>query len=236
LPANAAIAYVQGGSSAGLGASRAVTYPSPQSAGSTNIAIVVWAAGAIISDLSDSSGSAYTLAGTTTASGGVQAVYYAKNVSAASTNVVTTTFSYSTYSSVVILQYTGIDLTAPFDGFAAASGFGTSANSASVSATTTNSLILGVISTSSGAATAGSGFTARVDTTSAGGTLTEDRFATATGSYTASAPLQTTGANWTAQVVIFRGASSTPGSQTAGAVTYQYDSFGRLKQVTVTPN
>ncbi len=105
---------------------------------------------------------------------------------------------YSTYSSVVILQYAGLDLAAPLDGFAAASG--ANASSASASATTTSSLILGVISTSSGTATAGTGFTSRINTTGAGGILIEDRFVTATGSALATPLLpQTTSANWVAQ-------------------------------------
>ena len=111
------------------------------------------------------------------------------------------------YPDVRILEYSGADPSNPVD--VTAAGSGTSSTSASASATTTNAtdLIFGaniVATTTSGP---GSGFTKRL-LTSLDGDIAEDRMVTATGSYSATAPLSSSGP-WIMQLVSFRTTSGT---------------------------
>ena len=89
-----------------------------------------------VSSVVDSKGNVYTKAiGPTTTSGLSQSIYYAKNI-AAGTNTVTVTFNQAAaYPDVRILEYSGLDPSAPLDVTAGAVGSGTSASSGAATTT-----------------------------------------------------------------------------------------------------
>ncbi|HET7208804.1 MAG TPA: LamG-like jellyroll fold domain-containing protein, partial [Terriglobales bacterium] len=189
-----------------------VPYSAAQTAGDLNVAVVGWNdASATVSSVSDSSGNLYTLAvGPTRVSGTLtQSIYYAKNIlaAAANSNVLTVRFSASAISpDIRILEYKGLDTTSPFD--VAAAGTGNSGSSSSPSVITSNAsdLILGANIVVSSTAGPGGGFTQRI-LTSPDGDIAEDRIVSATGSYSATAPL-TSPAAWIMQMVAFKAASA----------------------------
>ena len=170
-----------------------VAYTSAQVAGDTNILVIGWTnATSNITSVTDTAGNIYQLAVPTVRGSGIsQAIYYAKNIksAAAGTNTVTVTFNTATqYVDLRALEYSGLDLVNPFD-------VGTSAHE----------LIIGAGTTAGGFSAAGSGFTTRV-ITSPDGDIAEDRFVTATGSYSATASLSGSAA-WVMQVATFKAVS-----------------------------
>jgi hypothetical protein len=202
----------------------AVPFKAAQSAGDLNVVVVGWNDGnAKISAVKDTKGNVYTLAvGPTVASGLVsQSIYYAKNIvaAAAGANSVTVTFTKpATSADIRILEYSGANQTSPLD--VTATGTGNSSTSSTSAVTTTNGsdLLLAanlVITSTSGA---GSGFTNRM-VTSPDGDIVEDRNVTTTGSYSASAPLTSSGV-WLMQMVAFKAAGVAPNPPTApGSLT-----------------
>jgi fibronectin type 3 domain-containing protein len=207
--ATTTITYVQGAyaSPQSTQTSVSVTFAAAQAAGDLNVVAVGWNnSTATVSSITDKSGNAYTLAVGPTIQSGVasQSIYYAKSIvaAAAGTNVVTVTFSSAAaFPDIRILEYKGVDPNNPVD-VTAASG-GNSATSASGSATTTNAtdLLFGanlVQTTTSGP---GGGFTSRL-LTSPDGDIAEDQMVTATGAYSATAPLSS--GQWIMQMVAFR--------------------------------
>jgi uncharacterized membrane protein len=185
-----------------------VTFTAAQVAGDLNVVAVGWNdSTATVSAVRDSKGNVYTRAvGPTVVSGALsQSIYYAKNIApaAAGTNVVTVTFSTAAvYPDIRILEYSGADPNNPVDVTAASSGNSTSSSSGSATTTNATDLIFGanmVLTTTSGP---GSGFTKRL-LTSPDGDIAEDRMVTATGSYSATAPIVPSG-RWIMQMVAFR--------------------------------
>ena len=184
-----------------------VTYTSAQVAGDTNILAIGWNnATSNITSVTDSAGNVYQLAVPTARGNGLsQAIYYAKNIKAAAagTNTVTVTFNTATpFIDVRAMEYSGLDLVNPFDVGTSASGTGTSANSGSVTTTAAHELVFGAGMTAGGFSTAGSSFTTRI-ITSPDLDIAEDRFVTATGSYSATASLSGSAA-WVMQVATFK--------------------------------
>ena len=187
-----------------------VAYTSAQVAGDTNILVIGWNnATSNITSVTDTAGNIYQLAVPTVRGSGIsQAIYYAKNIksAAAGTNTVTVTFNTATqYVDLRALEYSGLDLANPFDVGASASGTSNSANSGAVTTTAAHELIIGAGTTAGGFSAAGSGFTTRV-ITSPDGDIAEDRFVTATGSYSATASLSGSAA-WVMQVATFKAVS-----------------------------
>ncbi len=185
-----------------------VTFTAAQVAGDLNVVAVGWNdSTATVSSVRDTKGNVYTLAvGPTIISGRLsQSIYYAKNIvaAAAGSNAVTVTFSTAAaYPDVRVLEYSGADPGSPVDVTAAASGNSTSSNSGSVTTTNATDLIFGanmVFTTTTGA---GSGFTKRL-LTSPDADIAEDKMVTATGSYSAVAPVMPSG-QWIMQMVAFR--------------------------------
>ena len=185
-----------------------VTFNAGQTAGNLNVVVVGWNdSTASVSSVVDSKGNTYTRAvGPTIVSGTLsQSIYYAKNIAAATagSNAVTVTFaSAATSPDVRILEYSGADPSSPVDVTAANSGNSASSNSGSSTTTNATDLIFAaniVITLTSGP---GSGFTTRL-LTSPDGDIAEDQMVTATGSYSASAPLTSAGP-WIMQMVAFR--------------------------------
>ena len=195
----------------------AVTYTRAQVAGNTNILAIGWHnTTSNITSVTDSAGNIYQLAEPTTRGTGVsQAIYYAKNIKAAAagTNKVTTTFNTATrYVDIRALEYSGLDRVNPFNVGTSAAGTGTSANSGTVTTTTPGALIFGAGITTGDFSTAGANFTTRIITT-LGDDIAQDRFVTATGAYSATAPLRGS-APWVMQVATFKAASAPAGGNT----------------------
>jgi len=188
-----------------------VAFKGAQAAGDLNVVVVGWNdSTATVTAVTDKSGNIYTRAvGPTVLSGALsQSIYYAKNIvsAAAGANVVSVTFSVAAvYPDIRILEYKGADLNNPVDVTAAASG--DSDFSSSGSATTTNPMDLIFGSNIVGTYTSGpgTGFTSRI-ITSPDGDIVEDHMVTATGSYSATAPLSS--GTWIMQMVAFRTASA----------------------------
>ncbi len=185
-----------------------VTFTAAQVAGDLNVVVVGWNdSTATVSSVRDSKGNVYTRAvGPTVVSGFLsQSIYYAKNIAsaAAGSNIVTVTFSTAaTYPDIRILEYSGADPANPVDVTAANSGSSTSSSSGSATTTNATDLIFGanmVLTTTTGP---GSGFTTRL-LTSPDSDIAEDRMVTATGSYSATAPVSPSG-SWIMQMVAFR--------------------------------
>jgi hypothetical protein len=103
------------------------------------------------------------------------------------------------------VEYSGLDLANPFDVGVSSSGTSNSPNSGAVTTTIAHELVFGAGVTTGGFSTAGSGFTTRV-ITSPDLDIAEDRFVTATGSYSATASLSGSAA-WVMQVATFKAAS-----------------------------
>ena len=101
----------------------------------------------------------------------------------------TVTFNAATpYVDIRALEYSGLDPVNPFDVGASASGTGTSANSGSVTTTAAQRADLRGWNDAGDFSAAGANFTTRI-ITSPDGDIAEDRFVTATGSYSATASL-----------------------------------------------
>ena len=190
----------------------AVAFSGAQNAGDLNVVVVGWNdSSATVTSVVDQSGNPYAPASAPTTGNGLsQSIYYAKNIAAAAAgaNRVTVTFSTAAvYPDVRIVEYSGADRSNPFD--VAAGSFGNSASSSSGSATTTNAtdLLFGANTVATLTTGPGSGFITRL-ITSPDGDIAEDRSVTSTGTYSATAPLSSSGP-WVMQMVVFRAASST---------------------------
>ena len=187
-----------------------VVYSAVQQAADTNILVIGWNnTTSNVTSVTDSAGNVYQLAAPVVRGNGIsQAIYYAKNIkaSAAGANTVTVAFDRATqYVDLRALEYSGLDLVNPLDTSASASGTSNTANSGTVTSTAPHELILGAGTTTGGFSGPGSGFTTRIITTP-DADIAEDRFVTATGSYSAAASLSGSAA-WVMQVVAFKASS-----------------------------
>ena len=183
-----------------------VTLGARQTAGDLNVVVVGWNdATATVGTVTDSFGNSYQLAaGPTVISGTAsQAIYYAANIVGGSTNTVAVSFSSAAvYADVRVLEYSGIATASPVDVVATGSGNSTLSATGAVTTGNANDLIVGanlVLTTTTGP---GSGFTSRV-ITNPDSDIVEDRVVTATGSYSATAPLSPA-APWIMQLVAFK--------------------------------
>jgi hypothetical protein len=191
-----------------------VPYVAAQKAGDLNVVIVGWSdSTAKVSSLTDSAGNLYRLAiGPTVQTGSSplsQSIYYAPNISAseAGANGVTVTFSTpAVFPDIRILEYSGIDPLNPLD--VSASQAGNSATSGSNPVTTGNAvdLLVGANTVWTQTLGPGSGFTQRL-LTSPDGDIVEDGVVATLNSYSATAPLGTSG-SWVMQMAAFRAAGS----------------------------
>jgi hypothetical protein len=195
-----------------------VTFTGAQAAGDLNVVVVGWNdSTATVSSVTDTKGNVYVRAvGPTIVSGSLsQSIYYARNIQAAAggANTVTVTFSVAAaYPDIRILEYSGADASNPVDVVAASSGSSTTSNSGLGTTTNPTDLIFGANIVFTSTTGAGSGFTRRL-LTSPDGDIAEDRMVTATGSYSATAPLGSSGP-WIMQMVAFRTPASGGGGST----------------------
>jgi Fibronectin type III domain len=207
--------YVQGNYAGPQSSQTTVSVPflEAQTAGNLNVVIVGWNdSTAHVSSVADTAGNVYQLAvGPTVLAGALsQAIYYAKNIAAPTlaTNTVTVTFNAAAvYPDIRILQYSGVDLVSPVDAVAGTTGNSATSSTGAVATANAKDLLVGANMVETMAVAAGAGFTQRL-LTDPDGDIAEDKIVTTTGSYSASAPLQS-GGGWIMQMVAFRAASST---------------------------
>jgi hypothetical protein len=180
-----------------------VTYPLAQTAGNTNIVVVGWNdTTSTVSSVVDSQGNTYALAiGPTSGTALRQSIYYAKNIVGGS-NTVTVTFNQAAFFvDVRVLEYSGLDPTAPLDVTAGAAGTGATANSGAATTTSANELIFGAGTTGGTFGTVGTGFVRRILTPDSD--IAIDKTVSATGSNSASSAL-TYSINWVMQMATFK--------------------------------
>ena len=196
-----------------------VTFASAQTAGNLNVVVVGWNdTTAAVSSVTDSVGNVYTLAvgptknpGSTGTFSLTQSIYYAQNIvgAAASTNTVTVRFTVAAiYADIRILEYRGLDQVNPVDVTAAAIGTTSASNSGAATTTNNSDLIFGANTVYTGNAAPSVGFTSRIITVP-DHDIAEDRIVATAGSYSASAPLTSSGP-WVMQMVAFRGTLAGP--------------------------
>jgi hypothetical protein len=220
-PPPSAIAFVQGAYATPQSdvTSVAATFTSAQSSGGLNLVFVGWNDTTFaVSSVADTMGNTYSLAsGPTQLSGETtQAVYYATNIATAGAgaNTVTVTFNGgAAYPDLRILEYSGASEATPIDGNG--SGTGTSATaSASVTTANANDVVVAGDYVQTGSLTPGTGFTSRI-LTDPDNDLVEDESVSTAGTYTATAPLSSTG--WWVMNVVGLTSASTTGAQPPSA-------------------
>jgi hypothetical protein len=208
-PPVAPIAFVQIAASSPTGSVVSVTakLAQAQAAGDLDVVAIGWNdTTSTISQVTDSAGNVYALAAGTTTLGQdlSQAIYYAKDIhgSAAGANSVTVTFvQAANVPDLRVVEYSGLDTAAPLGPVATATG--TSVGPASVgpvSTTVARELLFAAGMTTDMYSGAGTGFTIRVVTTA--GDMVEDRTVSATGSYSATAPVGAS-CEWLMQLATF---------------------------------
>ena len=188
-----------------------VAYPAAQAAANLNVVLVGWGdAVAHTIAISDSRGNTYQLAvgptlGTAGGSPAAQSIYYAKNI-AAGTNSVTATFSpAAAWVDIRVLEYSGIDTVNPLDVAVAGAGVSKTSSSGAVTTTFATDLLVAGNDVATNTTGAGTGFTLRFKT-NPNGDIAQDRVVTAVGSYTATAPMSSSG-DWVMQMAAFRAAT-----------------------------
>ncbi|HSB75240.1 MAG TPA: IPT/TIG domain-containing protein [Terriglobales bacterium] len=181
-----------------------VAYPAAQTAGDLNVVVVGWNdATSSVASVIDSAGNAYSLAiGPTTGVNLRQSIYYAPNIKGGA-NTVTVTFNQAAaFPDVRVLEYKGLNPASPLDAAHGASGASATASSGAVTTTSASELVFGANTVYTGNKTPGSGFTVRI-ITSPDSDLAEDQTVSATGNYSATSTLTSSG-NWVMQVVTFK--------------------------------
>jgi len=197
-PPPGAIAFVQGAFSDPQGsvASATATFAGAQSSGNLNIVVIGWNdTTATVRSVSDGKGNVYMLAlgpllldGTAT-----QAIYYAPNIVGGGAGATTVRVSFNgsaTSPDLRIAEYVGASTTNPIDAIGSATGSSATA-SATLNTATTNAddLIFAGDFTQTATTGPGPGFASRM-ITSPDSDIVEDKAVTSTGTFSATAPLQ----------------------------------------------
>jgi chitodextrinase len=165
------------------------TFATPVGAGNLMVAWVWYnSATQSVTSVTDTLGNVYTRAvGPTTGIDAMaswrQELWYAKNIKGGSGASVTATFTgtFSTPKAVSAHEYSGADPTSPLDATAAAAVTASNVSSGSATTTSPNEIVFGA-GLYQGAGSQGTGFTRR---SSLADNVTEDKFVTSTGSYSA---------------------------------------------------
>ena len=191
-----------------------VAYSKAQTAGDTNVVVIGWSnSTSTVTSVTDTSSNTYNIAVGPTVQSGVQSqiIYVAKSIAgvAAGANTVTVKFSAAVpYPDVRALEYSGLDPVSPVDVIAGATGTSATSSSGAVNTTGSYDLIFSANYVTTSTSAAGNGFVTRV-TTNPDGDIAEDQIVTATGSYTGTAKLSSSGA-WIMQTVALRAAGTAP--------------------------
>ncbi|MGH9503929.1 MAG: beta strand repeat-containing protein [Terriglobales bacterium] len=217
-----AINYVQRGGLATPSTTATVVglIPNAQQAGNLNVVIIGWSdIAATVSTVVDTEGNTYVAALPVVNGNGVsQVIYYAKNIvgDTGTPNQVTVTFDQPAMApDVRILEYSGLDITAPLDAATGNFGSGTLADSGACSTTAPVDVIVAGATVASGVTGAGAGFTL-LDITQPNGDNSEHQITSSPGSCQATTPL-TTG-SWVMQVAAFKAAPAPVPDFTIGAL------------------
>jgi hypothetical protein len=187
-------------------------FTTAQTAGNLNVAIVGWNnTTAKVSSVTDTAGNVYTLAvGPTLQAGNLsQSIYYAKSIAAAAAgaNSLKVVFTAAaTWPDIRIMEYSGIDPANPLDGATGASGTSATSSTGALVTTRTTDLLVGANIVGTTTIGPGANFNQRL-LTFPDGDIAEDRLVTANGSYTASAPLSSSGP-WVMNLAAFAASSS----------------------------
>ena len=182
----------------------AAQFPQPQNQGDANILAIGWFdTNATISAVSDSAGNMYQQAVATYRGNGMsQAIYYAANISGG-TNEVTVVFDQdANYVDLRAAEYAALGTTNVLDASQSGSGIGIDASSGTVVISSTNELLVGAGITWDDYTSGGPGF-ADVLITDPDGDILEDQMAGPLGSYSATAPIESSN-GWLMQIVGFR--------------------------------
>jgi len=189
------------------------TFDAAQRAGDLNVVAIGWGDDtSSVASVTDTRGNVYVLAAPLVTIAGSpplrQAIYYAKNIAAGS-NTISVSFNGTPYyPDLRVVEYAGVDPTAPFDVTASATGANaasTTIASASVTTSAANALVFGAGMTTDIFAGAGPSFTQRIITSD--GNLAEDRLTSTAGSYNASAVISGANQTWIMQLVAFKAAT-----------------------------
>lgn len=214
LYASPAFVQVNSATPQGKAATVAIPFTKAQSAGNLNVIAIGWNDSATtVKSVTDTKGNVYALAAPIASVTGKlsQTIWYAKNIAAATAgaNTVTVTFAASAnIPDVRIAEYGGLDPNAPFDGTVSGTGTNASATTSALPVANATDLLVAAETTITSTASAGSGWTSHI-ITKPDSDLLEDRQLTAAGSYSATAPLDGSGA-WVIQMVAFKAAGVTP--------------------------
>lgn len=217
-PAWGAPAFVQENhADAGFTASAALAFSSNNTAGNLIVVCTAINGGGInpsITSIVDTALNTYTVA-TDANNGGNDpgvSVYYAKNI-AGGANTVTVTPNAAANIRWGIVEYSGLDTSAPLDQTTSTFGTSTSPDSGSVTTTQASELLVGCIGALSGggAFTNGASYTTRFVVTVGGDDRDslEDRNVSSTGSYSAGGTLATS-ATWGAIIGTFKASGAAP--------------------------
>lgn len=184
-----------------------VPYPGAQGAGDLNaVAVGFDNATSTITSVTDSEGNVYQPAAPLTRGSGMsQAIYYAKNIksAAAGANVVTVRFSGAVpFADVRVAEYRALDPVNPLGTNASAAGSGSTVSSGNLTTSAANEVIFGAGYTSTIFDGGTNGFALRI-ITPVDGDIAGDELASAPGTYTAAATLDSPG-KWVMQAVAFR--------------------------------
>jgi glucose/arabinose dehydrogenase len=187
------------------GKTDSVTFAQANTAGNLIVVSVLWSNTGSVT-LADSRRNSYVSAAPRRSwgSGSSEQTFYARNVAGGS-NKVTASFATSLkgWGIVYAHEYAGVDKTNPLDVTTGASGTVSTMTSGPVTTTVAGDLLYAVAASTDIVTAAGSGWTTR---STASGTLTQDRLATAPGPYSATATQSGTG--WVMQLVAFRPVTS----------------------------
>jgi chitodextrinase len=207
--------FTQGNSTSPQGSisTVSVSYTGVQTLGNFNVVVVGWNdTSANVTSVTDSKGNVYARAIGPTSLPGVfsESIYYATNIAgaAAGANAVTITFSpAATAPDVRIFEYRGIAHSNPVDVTTFATGNSATSSTPSITANA-GDLLLGANLVTFLTAGPGPGYVQR-SLTVPDGDIVEDRVAVSTGSYSATAALQTP-CGWLMQLVAFKAAPPDP--------------------------
>ena len=183
-----------------------MTYALAQTAGNLNVVAVGWNdTTSTVTSVTDSRGNSYTLAvGPTTGTGLRQSIYYAKNIVAGS-NTVTVTFNQAAaFVDVRMLEYSGLD-TSESAGCDGGGGGDRDSGEQRGGDDDVGERVDFWGGNDGGrvSAAAGTGFTLRIITIRTAD-IAEDKTVSSTGSYSATAHLQTSPRAWVMQMATFR--------------------------------
>ena len=193
-----------------------VVYTGAQTPGNLNIVVVGWNdSTASVNTVTDSLGNNYAVAASPIVQAGIasQAIYYAKNIAAAGAGANTVTVTFTTaarHPDIRIAEYSGLDPLNPLDTAVGAQGSTTATSDSGFVVTgNPNDLLVGANTVQASTIAAGTGYTSRGIT--ADGDILEDQVVSATGSYNATAALNTVQL-WIMQMAAFRAAGGGGGT------------------------